>query len=796
MSATAQTGYFFMPEHIILVGASERPHSLGERIFSHLLGSSYQGKITPVNLRHSSVAGIPSYSSLSKIPGQADLVVAVIPPDHYDSLFKACRKKDLRHIILIQDWENLPPESCKNARSIIQKHHGDELNITVCNSAGIQLPSLNLNIGTQADYPAGHIALLTGHSTVSRNINHLLNTLHQGVSRHISLNYDLSPTTSADWLNRFGHNRHTKVAVIHYNPAENQRELFSAIRHFARHTPLILLSTHYTDDTDKAILRSLSRHCNFQPVFNNAELEAALKAHLSGIPVITHPTILSDTPIEWLRSTADTCELTLDLPTDAPSIRQGCIGSNPTPARIHRLALEQLQNPHTQALLGIISPDTPDAYSIHQTLDNLAQKTSKPILVSYRFSDSLTRFNTPEEALLTLYFRNQTAYLQQVQNTPAPAKTGRLKTPKSKSIDKAIASGQTELMAEALYLPPCQTQKHNAVQFRFSRHAIYGNILTTHYNGKTEATLPPFTTLDIQRLSQFSELDNTSVLNQFLHSLNTLIRNNQHIGDIILNYNGSQYSSTIIPEVVEKPAAPATKIPKKAVQTLEQAAAKMQSAAAYLQQKNPVAAEFLRNTGEAASELLHPKTETPEIQNVLAPYPSQTDTFTLPDGNTLHIRALEPEDAEAKQQFVRQLPAADRYTRFMTHTNELPLPTLARLTRPDFHTECAWAAFASDGRIVAVSRYSRINRNECEFGITLAPEARKTGLAGKMMSLIIQTATQQGYQTMNAEILKENTPMLKLAEKSGFTVTPSETDLGLYQASLDLNEWQNSNKNK
>ena len=49
--------------------------------------------------------------------------------------------------------------------------------------------------------------------------------------------------------------------------------------------------------------------------------------------------------------------------------------------------------------------------------------------------------------------------------------------------------------------------------------------------------------------------------------------------------------------------------------------------------------------------------------------------------------------------------------------------------------------------------------------LLLAPEARKTGLAGKMMSLIIQTATQQGYQTMNAEILKENTPMLKLAEK-------------------------------
>ena len=188
MSATAQTGYFFMPEHIILVGASERPHSLGERIFSHLLGSSYQGKITPVNLRHSSVAGIPSYSSLSKIPGQADLVVAVIPPDHYDSLFKAYRKKDLRHIILIQDWENLPPESCKNARSIIQKYHGDELNITVCNSAGIQLPSLNLNTPPNPPSRPAHPPLRPAHAPATQNTTPLHTPLPKGVPPHTTPN--------------------------------------------------------------------------------------------------------------------------------------------------------------------------------------------------------------------------------------------------------------------------------------------------------------------------------------------------------------------------------------------------------------------------------------------------------------------------------------------------------------------------------------------------------------------------------------------------------------------------------
>ncbi len=94
----------------------------------------------------------------------------------------------------------------------------------------------------------------------------------------------------------------------------------------------------------------------------------------------------------------------------------------------------------------------------------------------------------------------------------------------------------------------------------------------------------------------------------------------------------------------------------------------------------------------------------------------------------------------------------------MTHTNELPAATLARLCNPDYHCEAAWTAKDADSNIVAVVRHSRLNRNECEFGITLAEHMRGSGLAQKMMELIIQTAAQQGYRTMSADILKTNTP--------------------------------------
>lgn len=254
MPAQTDPGYFFMPNHIILIGASEQPYSLGERVLSNLLSTPFQGKITPVNPRHHTIAGLPAYTSLNKIPGSADLIITVTPPDSYDTLLKTCRKKQLRHIILIQDWDSLSAAELHTAETAIRKHHGNGLNITAYTTAGIQLPSLGLNISTQDGYAAGHTAILTGNAAVSRQIDNILNKLRQGTSRHINLHPGISPITSADWLNRFGHSLHTKTAVLHHNPEEDQRRLFSAIRQFTRHTPLILHITCLTTETDRAVL--------------------------------------------------------------------------------------------------------------------------------------------------------------------------------------------------------------------------------------------------------------------------------------------------------------------------------------------------------------------------------------------------------------------------------------------------------------------------------------------------------------------------------------------------------------
>lgn len=772
-------GYFFTPKHIILVGASETAGSLGERILTALLSSSFQGKVTPVNLHHKSIAGLTAYSSLAKIPDSADLVIAATAPESYETLFKACRKQQLHHIILIQDWDNLPPEAWRTAANIIKKYHDHELSISVCNPSGFQLPTQGLNGGTLPDFPAGHVALLSGDDSLSRSVSNMLRRMNQGLSRHISLNFELSPVSAADWINRFGHNRHTRVAVLHFNPSENARKLFSAVRHFTRHTPVILCFTHEVDENERAVLFCLARHGNFLPVFGLDELESALHAYLADLKPIDKLTVLADMPVGWLNNRAQKLGLSLHLPSEKTSVKQGNIGSYPSPAGYRSIVAEQLQHPDTEALLAVISNDDETAgRTFSRMLNNLARSSDKPLLISSHFSDGLLHMRHPKQALHAIALRNTGIHLKNLQNRLAEPAICRLKTPDTKAVAEALANQNTDRLPTLLHLPKAGAEDAFAVKISAEIHPRYGLAVYIRHQGQTGAVLPPFSTLDSHYLAEFADIEHALPhIAQFLHSVQILFAALPDFGRVSLLVNGRCISSQIQPADKPTEAEPAY---RRLIAANPAIAANKSLQAA---------GQFIRQTGEAAAELLHYKileTQQP-VENVRAPYPdNHPKRLTLRNGQNVRIRAFTPEDVQAKQDFVRRLSPQSRYSRFMAVTNQLPDATLARFSKLDYQSEGAYIAENSDGLIVGVSRFSRLSRDECEFGITLAEDMRGSGLATEMMQLIIRLATQQGYRSMSAEILKSNTAMLKLAEKSGFSLIESAQDKAVYQAKRKL----------
>jgi len=64
----------------------------------------------------------------------------------------------------------------------------------------------------------------------------------------------------------------------------------------------------------------------------------------------------------------------------------------------------------------------------------------------------------------------------------------------------------------------------------------------------------------------------------------------------------------------------------------------------------------------------------------------------------------------------------------------------------------------------------------CEFAITVASEFGGVGLAGTLMTALIDAAKRRGMREMEGFVLAVNQPMLRLATRLGFTIAPDPDD--------------------
>lgn len=178
--------------------------------------------------------------------------------------------------------------------------------------------------------------------------------------------------------------------------------------------------------------------------------------------------------------------------------------------------------------------------------------------------------------------------------------------------------------------------------------------------------------------------------------------------------------------------------------------------------------------------------------NPLVRYPIELEeTLPLPDGSTLHIRPVRPEDAPAFIAGFAQLSREDVRMRFMHIVKELTDAEAARLTRIDYDQEMALVALrqrpSEDPEGCGVARIiSEPNRERAEFAIILLREATGIGLSSLLLRRLIDYARNQGLQEIYGEILRENEPMLEVCRAMGFTIRTCPEDAGVMIATLAL----------
>src|SRR5437868_14959297 len=69
----------FVPQSVAVIGATERPGSVGRAVLWSLVSSPFGGTVFPVSDKRTSVLGIKAYRRIAEIPEPVDLAVVVTP---------------------------------------------------------------------------------------------------------------------------------------------------------------------------------------------------------------------------------------------------------------------------------------------------------------------------------------------------------------------------------------------------------------------------------------------------------------------------------------------------------------------------------------------------------------------------------------------------------------------------------------------------------------------------------------------------------------------------------------------
>jgi RimJ/RimL family protein N-acetyltransferase len=146
----------------------------------------------------------------------------------------------------------------------------------------------------------------------------------------------------------------------------------------------------------------------------------------------------------------------------------------------------------------------------------------------------------------------------------------------------------------------------------------------------------------------------------------------------------------------------------------------------------------------------------------------------LRDGRTLKIRALRPDDRDAVLSAVEHTSPQSLYRRFFGAKRHFTGKEIAFFLNIDFRSHVALVAVAEEAGesvIVGGARYVVTQPGQAEVAFTVVDRYQGQGIGAALMRHLIGIARTSGLTGLTAEVLPDNSPMLKLFERCGLPLT-------------------------
>ncbi|MEN1940191.1 bifunctional acetate--CoA ligase family protein/GNAT family N-acetyltransferase [Luteimonas sp. MJ174] len=171
------------------------------------------------------------------------------------------------------------------------------------------------------------------------------------------------------------------------------------------------------------------------------------------------------------------------------------------------------------------------------------------------------------------------------------------------------------------------------------------------------------------------------------------------------------------------------------------------------------------------------------------PYPTELErTLTLSSGRQAFLRPVRPEDDAMFRSFFEHVSAEDLRLRFFRAVRDFSHDFIARLVQLDYARSMALVAIdvETDEMLGAVRLLADSDFRRGEYGIMVRSDLKGAGLGWRLMQQMIEVARWMGLETIEGQVLRENSTMLAMCRKLGFKVVPDPDDATLMLVTLPV----------
>ena len=246
------------PRSIAVIGASDRPGSVGSTITSNLI-KSFKGRILPISPTRDKVFGKKAYKSVLDAPGRIDLAVIVIRNTLVAAALDECGRKGVGGAVIITaGFKEVDEEGARREaqlREIAEKYGIDVIGPNCLGVMNLDPKTMMNSTFLKVTPKAGKIALVSQSGAICAALVEDASAQGIGFSAVVSMGNKAS-MSEVDVLEMLAEHRQTEVIVMYLEDMGDGREFLRVCKKLTRDLkkPVLVLKSGRSPEGAKAAM--------------------------------------------------------------------------------------------------------------------------------------------------------------------------------------------------------------------------------------------------------------------------------------------------------------------------------------------------------------------------------------------------------------------------------------------------------------------------------------------------------------------------------------------------------------